>query len=307
MSSKLPPLTPALVIRYRLEWLLFSATCLVFGAMGVDIASRLANAYGKVLGRLVTGLGDAERNIAIGLPELGPQARRKLASDHAGCVARAMIEYLHVHSLLSQPNRFTIHGAEQVERVQRSGRGAIYATAHYGNPEVCRVVLSILGSPPALLYRPPNNPYIRRTIHKIAGQIGMPLFIRGVTRPRVLREYVESGGSLFLMTDQRPYRGPILEFLGAPARTATGPATLARSAGVPLIPVRAVRQDRRPLGFDVIFESPVEPGTSANMVADLNARFGTWIRERPEQWLWLHNRWRGTATPPAKPGTAQGS
>ncbi len=277
---------------YASEALLFACLRVAFSAMTADAASRSAYRFGRLIAPVLTDLKVAERNIEIGMPELKQEARTRLARVNAGNLARTLIEYLHVNTLLREPNRLRIEGAEHVEKAVADESGAVYATAHFGNPEVCRIAVQRFGEAPALVYRPPNNHFLRATIAQIVRQVEAPVFASTTARRRDLRQFVGGGKSVLILADQRPIKGPRIPFMTRPARTHTGPASLSRHAGAPLIPVRAKRLEGSSLSFEVRFESPIKTGRSLEMMESLNARIGEWVLEAPEQWLWLHERWR---------------
>ncbi len=279
------------LVRYPVEAVAFHACAAAFSLLSIDRASRTAGWLGRVPLAAPLSARKAERNLAAVSFEADPAARRRLARRVTGGLASTMVEYLHTRTLMREPDRIRVNGGERVRRVLEAGRGAVFATAHIANPEACRIAIQRLGTPPALYYRPPNNPLVRGGVRRILEVVDAPLFGRGVDHPRRMRSHVGDGGAILILVDQRMMGTDRLPFLGRMARTTTGPATLARRAGAAFVPVRCKRLPGPRLVFEVTFEEPIEGADSAEVMTEMNRRIGEWVRETPDQWLWIHGRW----------------
>ncbi|MEL6267347.1 MAG: lysophospholipid acyltransferase family protein, partial [Pseudomonadota bacterium] len=181
------------------------------------------------------------------------------------------------------------------------GGGMLIVTAHYGNWEAIRVACLRAGIPAGIIYRPFNNRYVDAYTLRLIIRAGTPVMQKGPRGMRALTRHLMSGGHAVLLIDQRTTGAPLIPFLGHPAETLTVAAALARRTGADLITARARRTDDRG-SFEVRFEAPVPDDTPAAMTAEINRRIGAWIDAHPEQWFWLHRRWRNT--PPPAPTSA---
>jgi len=278
-------------VRQPTELAVWAAFAYLLTRVSPDWASRIAGWVGRWPLARSLGKAKAERNLARILVDLSPAARGRMARAVTGGMASTMIEYLHTAAFLREPERIRISGAEHVRAAVEAGRPVVLAAAHLALPEACRVAAVRLGLRPGLYYRPPNNPLLRERARRMLGVIDAPLFARNEDSPRRLRLHMGAGGSILILVDQRLAKSVDLPFLGRPAPTSTGPATLARRSGASLIPVRCRRLPGRPLSFEVCFDAPVEAADSASMMAKVNDRISEWIRDAPEQWLWAHDRW----------------
>lgn len=279
-------------IRYRTDAALFLGFRRLTRALPLDAASALGEWTGRRVCPALVDMSTVRKNIEAGLPSLTEAQRRSLAVDHLGCFGRTLAEIMQAESFIREPGRVGLSGAEHLERALASGRGVIYASAHYGNPDLARLAVGSRSQTPALVYRPPNNPHIRRAAAAITSAVGGELYLRGETDLRKLLRHLKGGGGLSLLVDQRPYQGARLPLLDRPVLTATGPASLALRTGSIMLPVRAKRVSKRPVEFDVRFERPIERGDEESMMAEMNDHLSVWIREEPAQWLWMHRRWR---------------
>ena len=94
-----------------------------------------------------------------------------------------------------------------------------------------------------------------------------------------------------MLVDQKLGEGELVPFFGVPAMTATASAKLALRYRVPLIAIKIVRTDGAHFHATVHKVELDETDTSASAMEKVHHVFEQWIRERPEQWFWVHNRW----------------
>ena len=280
------------VFRHPLEAVVVVVGGFLFARLSPDRASRVAGRIGRGPVAHLLSLRMAERNLAEIMPELDADSQKKIARQSTGALASSIVEYLHTDALVRESDRIAVIGEDHAKRALEGEGGVVFATAHIANPEACRIAIQRLGAVPALIYRPPSNLLVRNSIRKVLRVIPAPLFERGIDHPRHMRRHVGDGGAILILVDQRPMGASRLPFLGRMARTATGPATLARRAGAAFLPVRCKRVAGRRLAYEVHFEAPIEGTDSAEMMAEMNTRIGRWVRDTPEQWLWSHDRWR---------------
>ncbi len=277
--------------RYLADAGMFLGIRRVVRALPLDTASAVGGYLGRRLCPSLVDMKTIDANIATGMPSMAPAQRRRLAVDHLECFARTLAEIMQAESFMRAPERIEVAGEEHLERAIASGRGVVYASAHYGNPDIARIAIGQRTETPALLYRQPNNPYIRAAAAQITGAVGGDLYTREDDLRGMIR-HLRNGGGLSLLVDQRPYKGARLPFLDQPALTNLGPASLAMRTGAMMVPTRTRRISTRPVRYRVGFEAPVEGDSPEALMAEMNRRVSGWIREAPEQWLWMHRRWR---------------
>jgi KDO2-lipid IV(A) lauroyltransferase len=197
-----------------------------------------------------------------------------------------------------RPPHVEIRGGAMVQEHLRSGRGAVIAIAHLGNWELAGLAASAEGYPLVSVARPLENPYVNAYLMNVRGLTGQRILLkRGSVREmiRTLRE----GGLLVILGDQRMRDGLIVPFLGRPALTARTPATLSLRCEVPVFPVEIYRSEGRPSVHVMSVSSPIRPeGFSGRadaieaMTIAINERLGEFVRAHPDQWLWMHRRWK---------------
>ena len=141
------------------------------------------------------------------------------------------------------------------------------------------------------LYRPARNSYFNAHYVRTMEAFGGPVFAQGRRGTGGFVRHLRGGGQLVLLFDQDVQGAPVFDFLGKPARTALSAAELSLRYGALLIPFYATRQADG-LSFVIELEAPVAATDAATMTAVLSASLAARVRTNPEQWFWIHRRWK---------------
>ncbi len=248
----------------------------------------------RVLIAPVAGYGKRVRaHLALVWPNLPPKqvdAITRAVCDNAG---RTMAELYSPKAFKALVANAPILGAglAPVLAAQAEGRGVIFVSGHFGNHDIARAVLASQGKPVAALYRPQTNPYFDRHFAATIRAISEPLFARGRRGLAELVTHLKAGGMLGMLIDQHFHSGAALDFLGHPAMTSLSAAELALKYNCLLVPVYGIRQADG-LHFDLLIETPIPHSDPVTMTQALNDSLAAQVRARPEQWFWVHRRWR---------------
>ncbi len=176
--------------------------------------------------------------------------------------------------------------------------GCIFVTPHLGNWELLPHVSALIGIPLAIVIRPLDNPYLERAIlagRMTSGQLMIPRKWRLLfSMERALRE----GKSVAMLPDQSTSKGLRVEFFGKTATATPVPALLAIRHGRPVVVVAACRT-KDPYFFEGFVSDPVWPDPHGDehseivrITREINLKMEEIIRRFPEQYLWMHNRWK---------------
>jgi Kdo2-lipid IVA lauroyltransferase/acyltransferase len=221
-------------------------------------------------------------------------------------LGRVAVEFVHLDELgLEGPGRpaadtivLSAKTKESYERFRERGRPIVCFAAHLANWEVAALPVPLLGFNSAILYRRPNIGAIDDVITRLRTPLMGELVRTGLDAPVRLARLLQSGVNVGMLADQHFTKGVEVIFFGRPCRANPLVALLARQTGFEIHGLRVVRM---PDGnsFWAEFTDAVEPVRDAG--GDVDVRGTTqaittviegWIREHPEQWLWLHRRWR---------------
>jgi KDO2-lipid IV(A) lauroyltransferase len=185
-------------------------------------------------------------------------------------------------------------------RVILSGRSVILVTGHFGNFEIGGYILGLLGIPPCSVARPIDNPFLDRFLARYrtaSGQMIIPK--KGATEQvdRLVREGRVVG---FLADQSAGPKGCFVDFFGRKASAHKAVALLSLTQGVPLAVCYAVRGER-PFQFTLKVAGVFDPTKPSSQIADVvsltqwyNTLLEEAIRGRPEQYWWIHRRWKDT-------------
>src|SRR4051794_1973218 len=304
-------------LRYPVEAALVYGAYVLFRLLPLDAASSLGGWVGRRVGRRLAISRTALRNLEAAMPELDAAGRERILYGMWDNLGRVMAEYPHLASLrhaVGTP-RITVVGGEHLEALARSGRPGLLCSGHLANWEILGIVAQHYGVRVGLVYRRPNNPWVDRLLLRIRATWGGPMIAKGRDGARALVAVLREGGTVGMLIDQKMNDGISVPFFGRPAMTAPALAQLAGRFDCAVIPGRIERlggahfrvtvlpplnlSERRHgsgrlgnLGEGGPAEAPGRhPADDRATMAGLNALLESWIRDRPEQWLWLHRRW----------------
>ena len=192
----------------------------------------------------------------------------------------------------------TIVGAvDALHTAIAAGKGAIFATSHSGNWELMGGAFACAGVPLVGVAKKQSLAGMDRFINEYRALVGMHItYSSGV---REMFRMLDEGWIIGLISDQDPSLrdGIIVDFFGQKTNAFTGAASIARFRGVPIFPVF---MHREPDGRHILtVEAPLRVEKTADKAGDIlrttqeiNRRIEAWIRRYPEEWFWLHDRWK---------------
>ena len=190
-----------------------------------------------------------------------------------------------------------VEGLELGLAAVASSRGVVCPTGHFGNWEFQGVVSPLLVGPFSVVARPLDNPKLDRRLVGLRTSTGNTVIYKKKALSQIMQT-IRGGGVVAIVIDQNVQAkdGVFVEFFGRPACTTTVAAALALKMGCMIVPVHcSLGPDGR---YKMVYGPAVEwdGGRSSEDVAALTQRLTSiiegWVRENPEQWLWLHRRWK---------------
>ena len=250
-----------------------------------------------ILGGIIISLFPKARNrvhkgLNIAFPDLSKKEINLITKKVGQNTARTLSEILMNDDYKKRKELITAEGEGfSVLRESRSNnKGAIIVSAHFGQWEAIRHHLAENNMETGAVYRKNNNPFYERLFYKSILHGGLPILPRGGSGNIAMIRHLKKGGFFALLVDQKYNSGEPLDFLGQDAKTTTAPAEMALRYDLPLVPVFAIRQSN---GQNILlkYEKPIEHTDVITMTNQINERISNRIRENPEQWYWLHNRW----------------
>lgn len=283
------------------HWSLLIASRLV-GWLPKGPAYGIARAVGDAAFRVRKGMkADVLDNMrhAIG-PDAAPQDVERAAREAVRNVCRYYADLIRLprtssEQLLSKEVRLV--GFDRMAKAMEGGRGAVVATAHFGNPEMAVQVASLLGLDVLVLSEPLNPPEFSRLVHDLRAANSVRYEEVGYGAISNSLRHLRAGGVLAITCDRDIQgTGAPLPFFGEVTRMPLGAVEMAARTGAALMPAFC---RRRPGGYDIVFEEEMEMVRSGNARQDalVNARrllerVEGWIASDPGQWMVLERIWR---------------
>ncbi len=271
------------------------------------IGRRRATAVVSVLTRLVGPLlpenKTAANNLAMAFPEKSAAERAAILKGCWQNFASVAVEFLFLEEMTADfdPARpdegpITVTGIDQFVQLRDDGKPAVIFTAHLANWEVLGVIATKFGLPTVLPYRAPSNAHFAEDLLAEREALMGTLVPNSRGAAFEIATAMEAGAHLGMLVDQKLFAGLRLPFFGHPAPTNPLAARFARQFECPVHGARAIRLPGGRLHLELT--PPVEMPRDAEGLVDIAAATAKmtgvvegWVREHPEQWLWLHDRW----------------
>ena len=308
MSIRRQPLARALLRRSAaifdasLAWLMLA----VVRAIRLTDRRRAADFAGWFMRKLGPWLPEhriGRANLTAAFPEKPPAEIEQILAGVWDNLGRVVAEFAHLDRLLigdpfHLPHfEFEPAMAERYNRIRDDGKPALIFAAHLANWELPAIVAHAWGIEALTLYRRPNVGAVADAVIAIRqGSMGT-LVPTESNAPIRLARALEENRHVGMLVDQHYVKGVDVSFFGRRCRANPLLATLARHVECPIHGVRIIRlPGGRFRGEISEAVAPVRDAAGRIDVAGTTQAITTviegWVREHPEQWLWLHRRWR---------------
>jgi KDO2-lipid IV(A) lauroyltransferase len=264
----------------------------------MNFAASVARRLGPMSGRHRIALD----NLRHAYPELDESACRKIALEMWENMARLGAEYIFLDQLFdfdphaAKPGRVEVIGAERFLRIRDEKKPHILFTGHLGNFELLPVAAASFDLDLAVMFRPPNNPYIADYVFSTRRSAMGRMLASAPGVAFALSRVLEAGGNIGVLVDQKFNGGLLTTFFDRPCESSPLVAKLARHFDCDIYPAHCIRlpggrfrlelHDRLDLPRNEAGAIDVHRTTQL-----LNDIVESWVRETPGQWMWFHNRW----------------
>ena len=287
--------------RHRLEYVLVRAGLALLGA----IPRRWARALGVWFARaafvaLPRLRSVGRKNLELAFPERSTRERERILRREYAHLGELLAEFC----LMPRYRRSDVaafiryDGLERYERARERGKGVLVLTGHLGAWELSSFFHSLMGYPMGMVIRRLDNSLVDRYVNDVRCLHGNRVLHKDDFARGLLAEMRVGGTVGILMdTNMTPPQGVFVPFFGIQACSASGLAKVARRTGAAVLPgfLLAEPGGRYVLHFGEELEVIATADAEADAVAN-TARFTSvlehYIRRYPEQWLWMHRRWK---------------
>jgi KDO2-lipid IV(A) lauroyltransferase len=251
------------------------------------VAHWLARVYVRLLDLTVPRLRRvAYGNLSFALPGAD---HKKIVDGVFRSVARVLVSLARFPRM--EPLR--CEGGEHFADALRAGRGVLFATAHLGNWELSAHAHALLTGPMNVVVRPLDNPQIDALVERRRAISGNRVILKKDAARAILKALAKNE-AVGILVDQNtlPDEGVFVNFFGRQACANVGIVKLAAHSGAAVIPGFALWLEKE-RQYVLRFYSPVPmTGDAVSDTQALQSKLEEVIREYPDQWLWIHNRWK---------------
>ncbi len=289
-------------VKHRLEYFFVQG---LFGLFRL-LPERGAYRLGEGLGRLVFWMDRRHQKVAMDNlrlafgAEKSDQELRSIAQRSYQHLGLSLAELARV--MVSPPQRVMewvrIEGLDHFIDAHKKGRGVLYLTAHLGNWELMALTQSLQGYSISVVARPVDNPLLESLLSRLRSRWGNRVLRKGGALREVLK-LLKRGETVGFLLDQNVAidQGVFVNFFGRPACTHKTLALLALKTGAAVLPAFIFREEGN--GHRIVVEPPVSLEETGDIETDLvvntqkfTSLIESYIRKHPDQWLWVHRRWK---------------
>ena len=289
-ASAPPPLSP----RHWPAWLGIGLLWLL-AQLPISLQWRLGRAIGAILPSLLRRrVRYAQRNLEVCFPELDDAARARLLRANLDSIGIGLFEFARAWwgSIAPLRPKVRVTGLEHLEAARSGDRGVILISAHFMTLELCgRLMCDHVAL--AGMYRPHEQPAMEWAVKRGRLRYASAMFTREELRPAL--RHLKQGGTLWFAPDQDTRRGEsvFVPFFGQPAWSLTSTHQLARLSGAAVLPF--FHRRREDGGYDLEIQPALTDFPSGDASVDtarVMQAIEAMIRRAPEQYLWLHQRFK---------------
>lgn len=293
----------------RIEYALAWAVVRTIGALPRPLARAVGIALGQTIYLLHGKLRRVGmRNLALAFPKKSVGERRRIVRHVFTSLGRQFAEVcLFPRYTRENVNRtVTYDGYENFDRASQRGKGVLFLTGHIGGWELSAFAHSLYGHPLHFVMRPLDNPYLDALVRRYRTMHGNTPILKHDPARELLRA-MKAGATVGILidTNMTPPEGVFVDFFGIPACTASGLARIALRTDAAVVPGFTI-WDPVLRKYRLRFDPAVPLIRTGNNDADIVANTAKFtkvieevVRRYPDQWLWVHRRWK--TRPPGQP------
>ena len=282
--------------KYFFQFILVILSFLIFKILGPKISSNLSGKIFEIIGPLFRSKKIIHQNIKKAMPDITSENLDRLTKLMWNNYGKIFAEYIFIRDFRygNLSKKIKIKRKDILDRIIKTNKQVIFISGHFDNFELMAMSLENVGIKLSAIYRPLNNIFLNYIIEKIREKyICKNQIKKGVGGLKKLISLKRKNYSTALLIDQRVSEGISSYFFGEKALTTTIPAELVKKFDIEIVPIFIKRI--KGLNFEITIQEPLNfpKEMSIQKITDeLNNILEKMILEKPDQWIWSHNRWK---------------
>ncbi|MDD5069341.1 MAG: lysophospholipid acyltransferase family protein [Candidatus Omnitrophica bacterium] len=289
------------ILKRKLAWI----SLRVFTVLNGILPLKAAYLSGLIFGRMAFIFLKRHRDIAIeslavAFPELSKIKLRSIARDSFVCIAQSSLEIFYFRKKNNELKNIRIEGAENLDAALKKGKGVVFVTAHFGNFPILLLKLAKQGYPVNVVLRPMRDSKTGEYIQNLCWSSGIKTILSSPRRECVnaILKALRANEIVVILMDQNFGTGGVwVKFFGKLAATPVGPIIFALRANSALVPGYIYRESLGKHCLKIFPEQQIVSTGNKDESVLLNAvkitnLIQSWIIQFPEQWGWIHRRWK---------------
>ena len=284
------------ILKYFFEFIFIISFFFIFKIIGYKNASNLGEIIGKKIGPLFRSKSKILNNLNSSDVGNSEKDREIIIKNMWGNYGRILSEYVFLKNFRdnSLSTFLEIEGSDILAQIKRRNEQVVFISGHFNNFELMAMEIEKSGINICAIYRPLNNIFLNFIIEKIRKKhICKNQIRKGKSGTRNLIDLFKKNFSVALMIDQRVSEGESIEFFNKKAKTTTIPAQLVKKYKCRVVPVYIERKNN--YNFKMSFQNPIkfdDDSSIKEISINLNKILEKMILNKPDQWIWTHDRWK---------------
>lgn len=286
----------------RVEYIFYRVVAAAVRAAGEEGVYRWGGRFGAFAGKVLRSRDKlAMRNLRVTFPDRPLKELRAILDECWRQFGRQLLLYVHVQRMSIEEllSRCEITNTHLFEEATALGNGTIVISAHFGSWEIGGLAITSLSNDIYTVARRLDNELLDADLARIRARTGAVVVDRRHAARPLMRALADNG-VVVMLPDQAvlPREGVLAPFLGRPAWTTPAPAKMAAKRGSTIVFAFCIPQKTRhrlefeeSIRVDQLTEAEKDPVVLTTRINDVISRR---IAERPDLWLWMHDRWKGT-------------
>ena len=284
------------IIKYLIQFIIICIFYVIFKIIGVKLSSFLSGKLFEIIGPVFRSKKIIDNNIRKAFPDYNCEELNKIKSSMWNNYGRVFAEYMFIKKFRNGElnKNIILEGEEILQDIKINKKKVVFISGHFSNFELMAMQIEKIGIKVAAIYRPLNNIFLNQIMEKIRKNYICKYQIKkGIGGIKELVKLNNDGFSTALMIDQRVSEGIKSNFFNKKAFTTTIPAQLIKKYKIPVVPIFIERFDNVKFKITVIKPINFDVNKSVEDITDhLNKILENFIKEKPDYWIWSHNRWK---------------